>query len=90
MMTRCHHGNVECSRKTEIRESTADHQIEAENGGDLGGSGESQITVARIRRRHHKPVDLRRLGPSVRSAAGVGKIRWTFEPAARGWRVRAG
>lgn len=37
-----------------------------------------------------KPVDLRRFGPSVRSAAGAGKIRWTFEPAARGWRVRAG
>ena len=37
-----------------------------------------------------KPVDLRRLGPSVRSAAAGGGVRWVFEPAARGWRVRGG
>lgn len=37
-----------------------------------------------------KPVDLRRLGLSVRPAAAAGaSARWIFEPSARGWRVRA-
>jgi hypothetical protein len=36
-----------------------------------------------------KPVDLRRIGPSLRLARGKPEAKVVFEHTGRGWRVRA-